>query len=92
MAALAAVPSPNQRRDGKPLRSLTRHQNRRAEMVKRRAHAVRPIQLLAIAVDYLRGVAVDDSLDYAERERALREAAATLESIADKLAKTRRIR
>lgn len=92
MAALSVVPTPNERREGKPLRSLTRHERRRARMVVRRGQAVHPLALFSVAVDYLRSVAADDSLVYIERERALRHAAQVVESIADQLAATRRIR
>lgn len=92
MAALSAVPSPNARRDGKPLRSTTRQERRKHAFIERIARAVRPLEKFSIAVDYFRATAADHSLDHATVERALSHAAQDLITQADQLANTRRIR
>lgn len=92
MAALTVVPTPNERRDGKPLRSLTRHERRRHLLVERIAKTLRPMDRFVAAVDYFRATAADHSLDAVTIERAVASAAQDLISAADQLAATRRVR
>jgi hypothetical protein len=92
MAALTVVPTPNERRDGKPLRSLSRHERRRRLLVERLAKTFRPMEKFVAAVDYFRATAADHSLDAVTIERAVNDAAQDLIAAADQLAATRRIR
>ena len=92
MAALTVVPTPNERREGKPLRSLTRHERRRHLLVERIAKTIRPMEKFVAAVDYFRATAADHSLDAVTIERAVTNAAQDLITAADQLAATRRVR
>lgn len=92
MAALSVVPTPNQRRDGKPLRSLSRHERRRHLLVERLAKTFRPMEKFVAAVDYFRATAADHSLDAVNIERAIDGAVRDLIAAADSLAATRRVR
>lgn len=92
MAALSVVPTANERREGRPLRSTTRHERRKHLLVARIAKTFRPMDRFVAAVDYFRATAADHSLDAVTIERAVTSAAQDLISAADQLAATRRSR
>lgn len=74
----------------KPLRSADRFKRRRQHMVRRRAHASTPQDLLEIAFDYFRGMAMDPKIDQRDRDAQCALMAQMLEDRADQLAKPRR--
>jgi hypothetical protein len=85
--AAEVVQFPSER---KPRRDEKRLKRRRTAMIRRRANASTPQDLLAIAFDYFRGTAVDHSIDQRDRDAQSELMARMLEDRADQLAKPRR--